>query len=99
MILFMFYQVLEAPFEGIYWYNGSTHYILMQSVWFFTLAAVSGALWTTDKKREICYSILAAVLAVIVGGGNLITGLQAEIFMVLLLLYAIVTNGCGRMIS
>ncbi len=92
MILFMFYQVLEAPFEGIYWYNGSTHYILMQSVWFFTLAAVSGALWTTDKKREICYSILAAVLAVIVGGGNLITGLQAEIFMVLLLLYAVVTN-------
>lgn len=44
LLLFMFYQILEAPFEGIYWYNGSTHYILMQSVWFFTLAAVSGAL-------------------------------------------------------
>lgn len=92
ILLFMFYQVLEAPFEGIYWYNGSTHYILMQSVWFFTLAAISGALWTERKKREIVYSVLAAVLAVIVGGGNLITGLQAEIFMAFLLLYAIVTN-------
>lgn len=92
LLLFMFYQVLEAPFEGIYWYNGSTHYILMQSVWFFTLAAISTALWADDKKREILYSILAAVLAVLVGGGNLITGLQAEIFMVLLLLYAFFTN-------
>ena len=45
MLLFMFYQVLEAPFEGIYWYNGSTHYILMQSVWFFTLASISAAFW------------------------------------------------------
>lgn len=92
LLLFMFYQVLEAPFEGIYWYNGSTHYILMQSIWFFTLAAVSGAVWTDLKKREILYSVIAAVLAVIVGGGNLITGLQAEIFMVFLLLYVIVKN-------
>lgn len=92
ILLFMFYQVLEAPFEGIYWYNGSTHYILMQSVWFFTLAAVSGAFWTKSRKKEIGYSILAAVLAVIVGGGNLVTGLQAEILMVFLLLYAIVQN-------
>lgn len=92
ILLFMFYQVLEAPFEGIYWYNGSTHYILMQSFWFFTLAAVSGALWTERRQWEIAGSITAALLAVIVGGGNLITGLQAEILMVFLLLYTIVTN-------
>ena len=35
LMLFVFYQVIEAPFEGIYWYNGSTHYVLMQSIWFF----------------------------------------------------------------
>ena len=34
LLLFMFYQVMEAPFEGIYWYNGATHYILMESVLF-----------------------------------------------------------------
>ncbi len=92
LLLFMFYQILEAPFEGIYWYNGSTHYILMQSVWFFTLAAVSGALWTKSRKLAVLYSVVAAALAVVVGGGNLITGLQAEILMVFLLLYAMVKN-------
>lgn len=88
LLLFMFYQVMEAPFEGIYWYNGSTHYILMQSVWFLALSAMSAILWTTKRSREILYCAAAALLSVIVGGGNLITGLQAEIVMVFLLLYA-----------
>ena len=77
LLLFLFYQVLEAPYEGIYWYNGATHYVLMQSVWFFTLAAISAALWTPKKSREVLLCVIAALLAVIVGGGNLVTGLQA----------------------
>lgn len=92
VLLFMFYQVLEAPFEGIYWYNGATHYVLMQSVWFFTLTAVSMSLWSRTKSGEAVWCAVAAVLAVIVGGGNLVTGLQAEIVMALLILYAAVTN-------
>lgn len=92
VLLFMFYQVLEAPFEGIYWYNGATHYVLMQSVWFFTLTAVSMSLWSRQKPGEAVWCVVAAVLAVIVGGGNLVTGLQAEIIMALLVLYAVVVN-------
>ena len=92
MLLFMFYQVIEAPFEGIYWYNGATHYVFMESVWFFTLAALSAAFWSRKKSREIILCMTAAVLTVIVGGGNLVTGLQAEIFMVFLLIYAVITN-------
>ncbi len=92
VLLFMFYQVLEAPFEGIYWYNGATHYVLMQSIWFFTLTAVSMSLWSEKKQGEWGWCAAAAVLAVIVGGGNLVTGLQAEIIMALLVLYAAVMN-------
>lgn len=92
MVLFLFYQILEAPFEGIYWYNGSTHYVLMQSVWFFTLAAMSAGLWAQKRSREVAYCAVASVLAVIVGGGNLVTGLQAEIVMVFMLVYAVVVN-------
>lgn len=92
MLLFMFYQVIEAPFEGIYWYNGATHYVFMESVWFFTLAALSATFWSRKKSREIILCMTAAVLAVIVGGGNLVTGLQAEIFMAFLLIYAVITN-------
>lgn len=92
LVLFMFYQVLEAPFEGIYWYNGATHYVLMQSVWFFALAAVSASLWAQKRAKEVFLCLLASILAVVVGGGNLVTGLQAEILLALLALYAAVVN-------
>ncbi len=92
MVLFMFYQVMEAPFEGIYWYNGATHYVLMQSLWFFALAAVSAGLWAQKKSKEVICCLTASVLAVIVGGGNLVTGLQAEIVMGMLVLYAVVVK-------
>lgn len=88
LLLFAFYQVIEAPFEGIYWYNGSTHYVLMQSVWFFVLTLISGSLWAEKKERAYACCAAAAVLAVIVGGGNLVTGLQAEVLMAFLVCYA-----------
>lgn len=81
--------MIEAPFEGIYWYNGSTHYVLMQSVWFFLLTLVSETLWAEGKGRAAACCAAAAILAVIVGGGNLVTGLQAEIVMAFLVLYAL----------
>ncbi len=91
-LLFLFYQVLEAPFEGIYWYNGATHYVLMQSVWFFCLAAVSAGVWTHKKSVEALCCGIGVVLSIIVGGGNLVTALQAQIVMVLLVLYVAVVN-------
>ena len=92
VLLFMYYQVIEAPFEGIYWYNGATHYVLMQSFWFLTLTAVSTSLWIDKRSWEAVYCMIAVILAVIVGGGNLVTALQAEIMMALLVIYAAVTN-------
>lgn len=88
LLLFVFYQVIEAPFEGIYWYNGSTHYVLMQSVWFFLLTLCAGSLWAEKKGRAYVSCGAAAVLAVIVGGGNLVTGLQAEVLMAFLVCFA-----------
>lgn len=91
-VLFMFYQVMDAPFEGIYWYNGATHYVLMESIWFFCLTAISLSLWAQKRSTEAVWCAVAAILAVIVGGGNLVTGLQAEILMALLIVYAVLTN-------
>lgn len=62
LLLFVFYQVIEAPFEGIYWYNGATHYVLLQSVWFFLLTLVSESLLAEKKgvlmpavRRRWCF--------------------------------------------
>lgn len=92
MLLFMYYQVMESPFEGIYWYNGALHYVFMESVLFFCLTAISASLRTENKARAILLCIVSMVLSLIVSGGNLVTGLQAEIVMALLILYTVVTN-------
>lgn len=89
LLLFLFYQVIEAPFEGIYWYNGATHYVLMQSLWFFLLTLLSESVWVKKRGRAVPCCAASAALAVIVGGGNLVTGLQAEILMAFLVGYAL----------
>lgn len=88
LLLFMFYQIMEAPFEGIYWYNGATHYVLMESLLFLKLTLVSGILWTEEKKAMLLRCLPAVLLGIIVGGGNLVTALQAEILLVFLLIFA-----------
>lgn len=92
MILFLFFQIMDAPYEGIYWYNGATHYVLMESFLFLLLTAVSGIIWTDSKRNMVVWCGLAAVDGIIVGGGNLVTGLQAEILLVLLVLYVFVKD-------
>ncbi len=92
LLIFMFFQVIEAPFEGIYWYNGSTHYVLMQSVWFFVLTLASESVRAENKGKAALCCAAAALLSVIVGGGNLVTGLQAEVLLAFLVGYTFCKN-------
>lgn len=92
LLLFMFYQVMEAPFEGIYWYNGSVHYVLMQSLFFIIMTLVSESIWTEKKGSAVIRCVFAVMLGLIVGGGNLVTGLQAELFLLALLIYTFVSK-------
>ncbi|MCM1146127.1 MAG: DUF6056 family protein [Clostridium sp.] len=92
LILFLFYQIMEAPYEGIYWYNGSTHYILMESLLFFLVTLVSGCIWTDKKGSAAVWCVLACIDAVLVGGGNLITGLQAAVLLAFLLAFVCINR-------
>lgn len=92
LVLFVFYQVIEAPFEGIYWYNGSVHYVFMESLSFIMLTLVSESLWTEKKERAGFCCVFAVTISLIVGGGNLVTGLQAEMLLLVLLVYSCVVK-------
>lgn len=87
VLLFMFYQVMEAPFEGIYWYNGSVHYIFMESLLFIVLTLVSYSVWSEKKDKAVISCIAASILAPLVAGSNLVTTLQAQILTLFLLGY------------
>lgn len=88
ILLFLYWQVLEAPSDGIYWYNGATHYVLMQAFLFLMITAVSGIIWTECERNRIVWCILASLDGVVIGGGNLVTCLQAQIILLLLMLYS-----------
>ena len=92
IVLFMFYQVIEAPFEGIYWYNGSVHYIFMESLLFIILTLVSCAIWGEKKVQASICCAAAAIIAPINAGCNLVTTLQAEVLLLLLLIYVFIAR-------
>lgn len=92
ILLFMFYQVIEAPFEGIYWYNGSLHYIFMESLLFIILTLVSCAIWREKKAQASICCAAAAIIAPINAGCNLVTTLQAEVLLLLLLVYVFIAR-------
>ncbi|MCR4595205.1 MAG: DUF6056 family protein [Lachnospiraceae bacterium] len=83
ILVFVIIQTLPVPLEALYWYNGALHYVFMESVMFFEIACILHGIRTTDRVTVIWTTVVASVLGIIVGGGNLVTGLQACILIVL----------------
>lgn len=88
IVLFLFYQVMDSPFEGLYWYNGVIAYALPQSFLFFTAAAVTKALWAEKRGEAAGWCVAASLCAILAAGGNYITALQAELVLILMAVYA-----------
>lgn len=77
IMLFLVVQTLIAPLEAIYWYNGALHYVFMQSVMYFEVSLILHYMHTYKRSTKIACLAIASILGIIVGGANLITGLQA----------------------
>lgn len=89
LLVFMAIQTILVPLEALFWYNGGIHYVFMQSVLYFEIATVLHFLNSTKKSTRIVMLILGSFLGFLVGGGNLISGLQACILGALLIMYFI----------
>lgn len=89
LVIFLTIQTMIVPLEGIYWYNGALHYIFMNSVMYFEAALILNYINSDDGKKKIWMLVISALLGIVVGGGNLITGLQACILAVLHLILVI----------
>ena len=99
VILFLSIQTLVAPSDALYWYNGALHYVFMESVFFFQAAVLllfcrrrtaDGTAAAEKKGRPLCDAcllILSVLLAAVLGGANLLTGLQSCILTAFLILY------------
>lgn len=80
-------QLMVDKTQGLFWYNGASHYIFPWAA----LLVLTGILLETAMNSECSKGRMATavVLAIYIGGGNLVTGLEAGIWLVL----AIVLTG------
>ncbi|MCR5594569.1 MAG: hypothetical protein K6G12_01865 [Lachnospiraceae bacterium] len=81
ILIFTVIQTLPVPLEAIFWFNGSLHYAFMESVLFFEIALILHGMHSDRTKIRVMTIVVASLLGIVVGGGNLITGLQACILM------------------
>ncbi len=88
-ILFLMFQTMIAPADGLFWYNGALHYVFMESVLFFQAAVLLSFRKAEKKGARAGYLLLSAVLAFVLGGANLLTGLQSCILTAFLMLYSL----------
>ncbi len=97
ILLTMYYQVMESPFQGLYWWSGAVNYVVLQSLFFLLLVLWLCILDAKKTGSTAVYAVLAALLGVVVGGGNLVTILHAEIIFTLLVIYTFVKRKDKRL--
>ncbi len=89
VLLFLSFQTMVAPADGLYWYNGALHYVFMESVLFFQMAALLSCRKARTKGVRGGLLVLTCLLAFVLGGANLISGLQSCILTGLLFGYSL----------
>lgn len=83
VLVFVIIQTIPVPLEALFWYNGALHYVFMESLLFIEIACILHGIRSEKKATVIRMTVAASILGIIVGGGNLVTGLQACILIVL----------------
>ncbi len=76
--------------QGLFWYNGAVHYMLPNAALFAVLGILI-KMFVDTKRNAAGRMILALMLVFYIGGGNLVTGLECGICLVIafLILYLI----------
>ncbi|MBO4899654.1 MAG: hypothetical protein J5509_05130 [Lachnospiraceae bacterium] len=89
LLIFLIIQTVPVPLEAFFWFNGSLHYMFMHSMMLFEAAIILHGIHSEKKSTRIWCIVGASLLGVVVGGGNLITGLQACILIFFHVIYLI----------
>ncbi len=81
-VLLLYLQTMWSPVDGLFWYNGSVHYLFMHSLFLVQVACMLAFLQERRRVRAAVLLALSSLLGVATGGANLLTGLQLCIFCV-----------------
>lgn len=96
VVLFFTVQCMVDGAQGLFWYNGATHYVVMHSLYLVLIAMQIGQL-----RKETCRVpgvIASTFLAFFVSGGNYITALLYGITVVTFAVIAVLTKQKKRVL-
>ena len=92
LYLFMAIHCMPDGNEGLFWHAGVVNYTWAFAFFVFLIGLVLSLYMEKNKGKKYIKFTWAAVMAVLVGGGNYITALQGSIVMFLLSTAAIITG-------
>ena len=90
VITFISIQFSFAPVEAFYWYNGSMYYTGFYSLTLLLFSIMLLYIKSEKKRTNIIYTILAPILAFLIGGGNFVVALFAFVIVLLIVIYCAV---------
>lgn len=86
-LLFLCIQCLPSPLQAFYWYNGSVFYTFFFGLMLLMFSGVLRQLFASSLKKGWLSLVSVPLLAVILGGANLTTGLLCAVLLPCLSLY------------
>lgn len=88
LVLLVTVQRMVSKPVAFFWYNGAIHYLAMYSIGLMLVTCLIKCL--RGGRKVLVYQVIACFLAVMLGGGNLVTALIGVIGFVSLLLFLLV---------
>jgi hypothetical protein len=78
-VLFLCIQVLDAPGEAFFWYNGAVHYVFMHSCMLFLIGFMLLIISSERTSARCTFLLISCLLGFVTGGANYVTALLAPI--------------------
>ena len=89
LVLLVTVQRMVSRPTAFFWYNGAVHYMAMYSFGLFLAGCLIGCICS---RKALPYQIAACLLAILPGGGNLVTALSGAIGFAALLLLLVLSG-------
>lgn len=108
LVLLVTVQRMVCVPVAFYWYNGAVHYLFMYGVGLFLAAFLMkvirgkrpGSFWERKEARQNVSAIaVSCILAVVLGGGNLVTALSGAIGFVTVLAWLWLSGRRGKLLA
>lgn len=82
-------QFMPSAIEGLYWFNGATHYSFFHSAILLFICAFIELQITTKKTK---YTIICSLLAILIEGGNHVTAFMLLLFVIAVMVWMFINK-------